>query len=47
MRLKYCTPFLEKSLKWIPHSKSGAPKSQHCWAADTCLANEREFESAN
>ena len=27
--------FQERSLKWIPGSKSGAPKSQPRWAAHT------------
>ena len=34
---KYYTPFQKTFLKWIPCSKSGAPKSLPRWAAHNCI----------
>ena len=31
VRSKYCTPIQETSIKWVPRSKSGAPKTPPVW----------------
>ena len=39
LRSKYYTPFKKTPLKWIPRSKSGAPKSRLRWATHTRIGN--------
>ena len=43
VRSKYYTPFYKTPLKWIPHSKSGASKSQPRSAAHTHIGNVWEY----